>query len=350
MPIHTVIQQRRKQLNMTQEQLAAHLGITAPAVNKWEKGLTCPDISLLAPLARLLKIDLNTLLDFQEEPPDLAELCRRMDVEIQEKDIGAGFAFAREALRQYPRSEKLLHTLALHLQGRLSLAAPEPESKENYQQTLSQWFEQLTESADPPIRNSACYMLAAQALREDRIDRAQSFLDQLPNRRDTPDKRMMQSALYLRTSRPEEAAALLEQTLLSAVGELQMILLPLMEAQSALGDQASAVYTAQRFRSLAQAFDLSPYNAALVPFLAAAEAQNAEEALSHLRVMLEALSTTWTFGDSPLYRHIASQCRAVPMSQMIPPFLEHLRKDPKYAFLLAHPDFDALLRQYLPGE
>ena len=40
MPIHTVIQQRRKQLNLTQEQLAAHLGITAPAVNKWEKGVS----------------------------------------------------------------------------------------------------------------------------------------------------------------------------------------------------------------------------------------------------------------------------------------------------------------------
>ena len=66
--------------------------------------------------------------------------------------------------------------------------------------------------------------------------------------------------------------------------------------------------------------------------------------------MLEALSTTWTFGDSPLYRHIASGCSSAPMSQMIPPFLENLQKDPKYAFLQTHPDFDALLRQYLPGE
>ena len=201
MSIHLVIQQRRKQLNLTQEQVAAHLGITAPAVNKWEKGLTCPDISLLAPLARLLKIDLNTLLGFQEEPQDLAGLCRQLDGEIQSQGLGAGFAFAQEALWQYPNSENLLHTLALHLQGRLSLASPETEPKEEYQQIISQWFEHLTQSTESPIRNSACYMLAAQALGEGRFDRAQSFLDRLPNRNDTPDKRMMQAHLYLRTDR-----------------------------------------------------------------------------------------------------------------------------------------------------
>lgn len=350
MPIHIVIQQRRKQLNMTQEQLAAHLGITAPAVNKWEKGLTCPDISLLAPLARLLKIDLNTLLDFQEEPQDLAGLCRQLDTHIQEKGLWAGFAFTRELLRQYPHSEKLLHTLALHLQGRLSLTSPETEAKEEYQQIISHWFEQLAQSTDAPIRNSACYMLAAQALGEGRFDRAQSFLNQLPNRNDTPDKRMMQASLYLRTSRPEEAAKLLEQALLSAVGEVQMILLPLMDAQTALGDHQAADYNAQRLRLLAQTFDLSPYNASLASFLMAAETRDADGALAHLSIMLEALSAPWNLQDSPLYRHIAAQCSPSPMAQMIRPFLENLRKDPNYAFLHQHPGFHDLLRQYLPTE
>lgn len=64
MVIHTIIQERRKALGLTQEQVAEYLGITTPAVNKWEKGSTCPDIALLPPLARLLKIDLNTLFGF----------------------------------------------------------------------------------------------------------------------------------------------------------------------------------------------------------------------------------------------------------------------------------------------
>ena len=61
MPMNIVIQEQRKLLGLTQEQVADYLGVSTPAVSKWEKGITSPDIGLLPPLARLLKIDLNTL-------------------------------------------------------------------------------------------------------------------------------------------------------------------------------------------------------------------------------------------------------------------------------------------------
>lgn len=38
MKLPQVIREKRKQLNLTQEQVARYLGVTAPAVNKWEKG------------------------------------------------------------------------------------------------------------------------------------------------------------------------------------------------------------------------------------------------------------------------------------------------------------------------
>lgn len=38
MPISEVIRRKRKELEMTQEQVAQRLGVSAPAVNKWEKG------------------------------------------------------------------------------------------------------------------------------------------------------------------------------------------------------------------------------------------------------------------------------------------------------------------------
>ena len=40
MKINEIIRQRRLALNLTQEQVAARLGVTAPAVNKWEKGVS----------------------------------------------------------------------------------------------------------------------------------------------------------------------------------------------------------------------------------------------------------------------------------------------------------------------
>ena len=55
------IRARRQALGLTQEQLAQKLGVSAPAVNKWERNLNYPDITLLPALARTLGVDLNTL-------------------------------------------------------------------------------------------------------------------------------------------------------------------------------------------------------------------------------------------------------------------------------------------------
>ena len=57
-----VIRKYRKQRNLTQEEMAQRLGVTAPAVNKWENGNSLPDITLLAPIARLLRVPLDELL------------------------------------------------------------------------------------------------------------------------------------------------------------------------------------------------------------------------------------------------------------------------------------------------
>lgn len=64
--IGSTIQKKRKELGMTQSQLATLLGVTAPAVNRWEKDLSFPDAALLAPLARCLKSDLNELFSFYD--------------------------------------------------------------------------------------------------------------------------------------------------------------------------------------------------------------------------------------------------------------------------------------------
>ena len=67
MKMNEIIRERRLKKGLTQEQMENYLGVSAPAVNKWEKGTTYPDIVLLPVLARLLDTDLNTLLSFQED-------------------------------------------------------------------------------------------------------------------------------------------------------------------------------------------------------------------------------------------------------------------------------------------
>ena len=52
----------RKQKNITQEDLAAHLGVTATAVSKWENNYTLPDILMLCALADYFDVTTDDLL------------------------------------------------------------------------------------------------------------------------------------------------------------------------------------------------------------------------------------------------------------------------------------------------
>ena len=71
MTIGDVIKKYRKNKGMTQEEMAARLGVTAPAVNKWEWGNTLPDVALLAPIAWLLGITTDEFLSFKVDLTDV---------------------------------------------------------------------------------------------------------------------------------------------------------------------------------------------------------------------------------------------------------------------------------------
>ena len=63
--IGKLIYKLRKESDMTQLQLAEMLHISDKTVSKWERGLGCPEISLLADLSRVFGADLEKLLSGQ---------------------------------------------------------------------------------------------------------------------------------------------------------------------------------------------------------------------------------------------------------------------------------------------
>ncbi len=56
------IAERRKEKNLTQEQLAEKLGVSSKSISRWENAKTMPDISLFEPLCNELDISFNELL------------------------------------------------------------------------------------------------------------------------------------------------------------------------------------------------------------------------------------------------------------------------------------------------
>ena len=54
---------KRKEKNLTQKQLADHLGVSNKTISKWENGKCMPDYSIVKPLRRELDITVAELMD-----------------------------------------------------------------------------------------------------------------------------------------------------------------------------------------------------------------------------------------------------------------------------------------------
>lgn len=64
--ISNFIKMKRKELGITQDELAEKLFVTEKAISRWETGRGTPDISLLLPLSKELNVDVSDLLNGEE--------------------------------------------------------------------------------------------------------------------------------------------------------------------------------------------------------------------------------------------------------------------------------------------
>ena len=67
----------RKDKHMTQEELAGKMGVSAQAVSKWETDTSCPDITALPQLCKILGITVDELLTGKSEEVRLVPPAER---------------------------------------------------------------------------------------------------------------------------------------------------------------------------------------------------------------------------------------------------------------------------------
>jgi transcriptional regulator with XRE-family HTH domain/glycopeptide antibiotics resistance protein len=87
--IGNLIKSKRKELNLTQEELASKLNITEKAISRWETGRGTPDISLLIPLSKTLGISVSELLNGKEdkqEEKNIKDIIKYIDTTNKKKN------------------------------------------------------------------------------------------------------------------------------------------------------------------------------------------------------------------------------------------------------------------------
>lgn len=347
MKIHQIIKEKRLVLGLTQEQLADCLGVSTPAVNKWEKGVSYPDITLLPPLARLLKVDLNTLLSFEEDLSDqeLVRFANEVASTLSTEDFPTGFEKGMDLIHKYPTCHKLILNLAIVLQGSLYLYAP--NEAPTYAEKIEQLYERCLESDDQGIRYQAISMLATNSMNTKQFEKAQTFLDQIPNIQF--DKKQQQGLLFIQRKDLDSALKLFESELMTSANKINAILLTMIEIALMENRSEDALYFADIAAKSVALFDLWDYVAVANYFVLYKEQKDTEHCVKTLRDMLRAIEKPWEFSKSKLYTHIDKNSSSSEGHQtLVDSVIKMLitDQDGELDFIQNNPDFKSLMQKY----
>ena len=111
------IKRMRRNRNLTQEEMAAHLGISFQSVSKWERGDGYPDITMLPALANYFGISVDELLGMSEiaKKAQYDEINRMWDENNKKGLHSENVALMRQSLKTFPNNALLLVQLSLSL-------------------------------------------------------------------------------------------------------------------------------------------------------------------------------------------------------------------------------------------
>lgn len=301
MSIGKVIRKYRKEKNMTQEEMAVRLGVTAPAVNKWENENSLPDIMLLAPIARLLGISLDTLLSFREEltQEEINGIINELDEKLQTAPFEECFQWTKERLELYPNCEGLMFSAAVVLQARLLLQ--EISDQEDYEAYTVSLFERVLRSGDEAMRLQAADSLFAFYLRKEQYDKAESYLEYFSLQ--NPNKKFRQAQIFEKTGRTKEAYKEYEKLLFEAYGRVSLTLNGMYVLAVQEKDMERAHKLVEKQRELAVCFEMGRYHEVSCSLELAMLEKDADAVEAIQKELLDAVPQLDAFRHSFLYEH-----------------------------------------------
>ena len=350
MRIGEQIKTYRKNAGLTQEQIANALGVSTPAVNKWEKGNTYPDISLLPAIARLLKIDMNELFSFREEltEKEIGQFINELSATALENFTKA-FEIAKSKIKEYPHCDLLIYQAATVLNSALVLSDVEDEEKAEYSAEIIEWLERTVNSQDEKVRMSSIFMLAAKYVQMEKYEEANVLLDKIP---DTAiDATLMKTDVLVHQEGTDAAAFFLEGKLLKAMTNIQSYLYKLIEMEEETGNHAQAEAIAEITEHMVSLFGLWDYGKVVPHLLIAGYRKDTEKSIQLIRKVLQEAQKPWNMTESPLYYRYADTVQGKAFSGVGNNFVRALASEIEtheaYEYLRENKELEAVFAEYL---
>ncbi len=330
MQLGEVIRVYRKSKDMTQEEMAKRLGVTAPAVNKWENGVSCPDIFLLAPIARLLGISVDTLLSYREEltAAEIQGIVMEADQMLKEKPYEEALDWAKGVLAEYPNCEQLIWQLAVIFDARRAGQARAEEDDE-YLRSL---YLRALESKDEALRSSAAGSLFSFYMRKEQYEQAEECLEQFSKL--DPMHRYYQARLYAETGRTKEAYKAWEETLFSCYGQVNAALQGMYTLAVKEDDREKMRMLAAKQEEMASSFEMGRYYEVSSRLDLATQEQDAESVVTIMQEVLDSVEDIGSFCKAALYAHMTfKEVRPEFVAEMKENLRKCFRDEDAYGFL-----------------
>ncbi len=332
MRIGDVIRKYRKHSGMTQEEMANRLGVTTPAVNKWENNNTLPDVALLAPIARLLGITTDELLSFKDEltTEEINQFLSQMQKDLEKKDYCDVFLSAKSIIQEYPNCESLILQIAVILDARRM--AKDLSDKKDYEETILGWYERCLHSANEQVRSQAADSLFHFYFREKDYEKALHYTEFFS--RENPERKRKEALVYSKIGRKEVAYRAYEELLFSGYQHIQMTLNALSILYMEDNNHEMVNKLVGVSVAVVSAFEMGKYNEVCNGLNAAAWEKNVERTAQIMRDILDNLETIGDFAKSKLYQHMVFKpVSAEFIYGLRNEILKSLRYDESYSYM-----------------
>ncbi len=345
MKINEHIRKKRKDLGLTQEQVAEYLNITTPAVNKWEKGSTYPDITLLPALARLLQTDLNDLLSFNEDLTDIEinNFANELDTIVREQGYATAYEIAMKKISEYPTCEKLIVAIAPYLDGALHMYGV--TECEQYKVKLETLYKRIQKSEVPQIRELAISMLIARNMERENYEVAEEMINSLyPT---TVDKDMQLAILYKKQGKNIEAIKLWQHKILKASSEIQTALMWLMDIAVKENHTEKADFLAEQYYSFTQQFSPVDWIAYSAKLELSVKRKDGDSCINVLKKMLSAMDGKKDSTNCPLYDQISKDISSTFTQRFLIHIKRELQTSSEYDFLRGNKVFEDIVNSFM---
>jgi len=208
--IAEVLVSKRKEKQITQEELAYFIGVSKASVSKWETGQSYPDVTFLPQLASYFNISIDELIDYKPQmgKKEIRELYHKLSNDFTVKPFEAVIEDCRQIIKKYYSCFPLLLQMGTLILNHIELVKDPQKSAELIAEAKDLFIRVKQESREGQLIRQSVFMEALCSLAAQKPEYVLELLEDTVAPALPPE--VILSSAYQMLDRKDDAKAVLQ--------------------------------------------------------------------------------------------------------------------------------------------